>query len=512
MLGRHEAYSRRVRLRRCIRRTRILFVTLVLTSCTSCDHKDHEGPNKVQGDSQAVEPTPAPPWPPAASLVVVPGEVYSAAGASFSLALRAFDSSKVPTAPPSPITWSAVPSGVKVTGSGETAVVDIPSNFSGTTFRVFASAGGLKSSPATVKLSSGLKGDRVKLQPTPGVPPMAVVVDAGDMGDGKCKQDMRWNVTGVAVLGRNLYRDTCAAPEEVAVFSTDHGMLFATDAASSTTGAGTGEAAMTNAAKALGVVPPWTSSEDVLTRAALPAMQDVPVALRIRVDDTLASQTMTAAFQEISLASAIFAAGRTGIQFSVSSTDSAGPVSFDVGDCSNLTALAKLGVDLAKDSLYVAYVQEITPNDPKGLTCERMPSDHGVLAVVSASAKAPTTAAHELGHVMGLNAPLPLYGHSGWPNFPLWGFDYTNLMWVGETITRPLPRSGITLGQAFRMNLDSHSWLVHIHPPPAGGIRQCQCDVYKTGVCPVMSLSVMDLAPRPSTYPDPTCTTDPWNP
>ena len=380
--------------------------------------------------------------------------------------------------------------------SGDEAVVKLPTTApDGGSFKVTVSGGSLTSAPAEISLLE--EGDRVDVPHTTATPPVAVVVDARD---GTCQQDLRWNITDAAHLNSDL-EDGCADPQEVAVFSTDHGMSFEAGEKVGATGGTTGG------------VPPWTSGEDLLARSTLPAMRDVGISVRVHVHDTLRAQVaVDAGLEALALPNAFYRAGKTGIQFTLAdSSIGSGPMSFDVSDCRNSTVMATLGVDLTQRRLYLVYVQEITPNAWKGWTCTRMQDDQGAVSFISATSKGATTAAHELGHLMGLGAPLPKDGHSGSPMLPLYGFDYTNLMWVGEDLSRALPRTGLTLGQAFRMNLDRHSWLVHVHPL-ATEPKQCQCDPYVAAACPVMSLGVMDLPPPPSKVPNLVCKADPWPP
>jgi len=422
----------------------------------------------------------------------VPQSVHAAPGSSFSVRVVARDAGGDPTALPSGTTlvWTASPDVASISSAGDGAVVKAPTTIpAGGSFQVTVSDGTLTSGPATISLLA--EGDEVDVPHTPPTPPAAVVLDARE---GTCQQDLRWNVTNAAYLAANLEAG-CSDPEEVAVFSTDHGVSFEAGAVAGVTGS----------------VPPWTSGDDILARGTLPAMRDVGVSIRVHVHDTLRAQVaVDAGLEAIALPNAFHRMGKTGIEFSLAdSSIGSGPMTFDVSDCRNATVLAGLGVDLTVQRLYVVYVQEITPNAWRGWSCTRMPGDAGAVSFVSATSKGPTTAAHEFGHQMGLSAPLPKDGHSGSPILPFYGFDYTNLMWVGEDLTRALPRTGITLGQAFRMNLDRHSWRVHVHPLDTTP-KHCQCNPYLAGVCPVMYLDVNDVPPPPSTYPNPVCKADPW--
>ena len=63
------------------------------------------------------------------------------------------------------------------------------------------------------------------------------------------------------------------------------------------------------------------------------------------------------------------------------------------------------------------------------------------------------TLAHELGHTLGLRVPYS--GHT----LLVEGFGSSNLMWPYESDASHAPRASYSLGQVFRINLDSRSWM-----------------------------------------------------
>ncbi|HEU5041534.1 MAG TPA: hypothetical protein VFT84_11960, partial [Gemmatimonadales bacterium] len=114
--------------------------------------------------------------------------------------------------------------------------------------------------------------------------------------------------------------------------------------------------------------------------------------------------------------------------------------------------------------------------------------------------------AHELGHALGVT--LPRQGHTD----IVGGLDITNVMTRGYDDTDPGGRRRLTVGQVFRMNSDSASWLSWATAGAGVLVREaaqprlaCQCGVADAaGRCP----RVADDVARPSAAPD---GTDPWD-
>ena len=94
-----------------------------------------------------------------------------------------------------------------------------------------------------------------------------------------------------------------------------------------------------------------------------------------------------------------------------------------------------------------------------------------------------TVLAHELGHAVGL---LPPVGHVN--NYA--GFDETNVMWPQGAASFPEERDRFTLGQIYRMNIDSHSWRVIKHDPP--GVM-CQRSPDGDDPCPWLRQDLVDI-------------------
>jgi hypothetical protein len=422
-------------------------------------------------------------WPDAEEPVLsriapVPSEVWVAPGSAFVLGLRGWDAADNPMSVPSSggVTWTAS-ADLSVTalgyGSGEVEVATAPGEPLG---QVTATVAGITGS-ASVHVSSLGEGDRVRVPASsPSGPPRAVWLR---MDQSACQHDLLVSVVEEAALGQQL--GPACDPTRVGILGHDRGGLM-------------------ESAPLSGVaVPPWTSGVDVMTRTLLPATRSASVALRF---PSVGGQA-TLVHEHLDLARAIFARGMTGIAFQVGSEEaSPAGAHFLFSDCDDLVRLSNLNVDLTKAFLYVLYVDKIGGGE-RGFTCLRKATP-GAVVVVAKSA-APTTLAHELGHAMGLHAPLPLWGHVTSGSTPLHGFDVTNLMWVGEHVESAVSRGAISVGQAFRMNADQRSWLVHeLSLTP----WSCPCNPYDRSVCPALYRD-----PAVAGFPDvstaPSCTVVP---
>jgi hypothetical protein len=444
-------------------------------------------------------PAHSPQSPGASALQLSPAEVSTVPGGSFVLWLRALDpAGKDIPLPSVAVTWShtASSSAVKLDPLVGGVAVSLPAGVALKPFVIRAEAAGADSADAKISVIAGAVHDWVQLPHTIGGAPKAVLLDAKGT---TCLQDMLVGVAGDAGLGQNLLGDPlgdCGAPE-TAIFSVDYGMLF--------------EAGQASAGQA---VPPWTQGKDILERDPLPSVRTVPVHIRIRVkpgdQGAAEKESLT---EVVQLASKIFREARTGIEFALDVDKNVGSIDtgpsaapFGSADCGDPVVMTSLGVDLSSKKLYVVYVPKISGGD-KGWACTRMPDQNAAVAVVAYAGRSPTTASHELGHLFGLDAPLPKNGHTG--GFTeIHGFDHTNVMWVGENMDKTGARRHLSLGQAFRMNLDRHSWLVHQFN--LSFQKSCQCNPYKAGECPVLFLDVVDRGTAPTNAP--LCTSDPWGP
>ncbi|HEX5962466.1 MAG TPA: hypothetical protein VFY42_01975, partial [Gemmatimonadales bacterium] len=250
----------------------------------------------------------------------------------------------------------------------------------------------------------------------------------------------------------------------------------------------------------------WTPSADPSVDAGSlqQTVRTVSVALRAMVGSTSLSDPALVQFQddvlararaELIHASSALAEARAGFQLveldpkAIRVKD---PV--EIGTCSEGDLLTA-GSDM-NNVLNVYYVNGLY--GLRGRICpwqDERPQD---VIYVAWSNEGTTTLVHELGHAFGLT--LPGHGHSDL----LAGFDAANVMTGGDNDRDPLGRRRFSVGQVFRMNGDSSSWLHRstASGTPAVGIAatglDCQCGADDpVGRCPTV---VADPAP-PSQAP-----------
>lgn len=101
--------------------------------------------------------------------------------------------------------------------------------------------------------------------------------------------------------------------------------------------------------------------------------------------------------------------------------------------------------------LNVYYVNDM--GNYRGRACDRHDTRKQDVVYVVSPRHQSTTLAHEIGHALGLF--LPGQGHTD----KIGGLDRTNIMTSGDQDTDPAGRHRLTVGQVFRMNADSASWL-----------------------------------------------------
>lgn len=214
---------------------------------------------------------------------------------------------------------------------------------------------------------------------------------------------------------------------------------------------------------------------------------------------TSAADAVDLAAEDINLAATLFWRERTGLalQGTIKTAQSSGPYALAEGTNPCVLVWVKLqdlGIPVdapsfKPDSLNVVYVDDLQypPEFPgenpissllTGYTCP-IDADIGSVILIPQRWKGTSSLAHELGHAFGLQEP-----DGGHTNL-IEGFSYTNLMWSREADATGFSRRLFTLAQAFRINLDDHSW----HPyPPAIPLN---CDVLKIDRrCPPLELDV----------------------
>lgn len=248
---------------------------------------------------------------------------------------------------------------------------------------------------------------------------------------------------------------------------------------------------------------PGRKAVDIRTTSA------APFTLSLAVFDATSLGALSEISDDIEYAVTTFARQRTGLTFTHAShaTSLRGTFTLSLGnnsECLDLTtALDPLGVPpnaLAPNRLTVVYVDdilepvttaglgpepELQPAGLRGYTC---PYDAllGTVIIISKLLRSGTTLAHELGHALGLVEPW--WGHID----GIAGFSYTNLMWAFGTDAQRNARSVFSLGQAFRVNVDNHSWLFHV-ALPTWTKRDCSDDPDDDAQCPKLAREIVPL-------------------
>lgn len=119
---------------------------------------------------------------------------------------------------------------------------------------------------------------------------------------------------------------------------------------------------------------------------------------------------------------------------------------------------AGIGADARyKKDLNIFYAS--LPTNVRAEVCPPGPptAAYGRVIYVNAGYEAYTSLAHELGHALSLRWPLG--GHTHELGEVIGGFDSSNLMWSTSDDDAAEGRVHVSLGQAFRMNVDVRSWV-----------------------------------------------------
>jgi hypothetical protein len=170
----------------------------------------------------------------------------------------------------------------------------------------------------------------------------------------------------------------------------------------------------------------------------------------------LRTRVKNLALDDIAVANSILADSRMGAEIVITETvivEAGGEVGFS--DC--ITGDGVTAAHDKPDMLNIYYLNNLGTG-ARGLTCSwrDAPSAGGLrpaVIYVGNTGHSSTTFVHEVGHALGLT--LPGRGHSD----PLAGFDYTNVMAAVNWDRDPRARTRFSVGQVFRMNADSASWL-----------------------------------------------------
>ena len=135
--------------------------------------------------------------------------------------------------------------------------------------------------------------------------------------------------------------------------------------------------------------------------------------------------------------------------------------------------------------LNVYYINKIA--GASGFMCSRTGARLEDVIFIGAAGHAPVTLAHEFGHVLGLLAPAG--GHSN----EIKGFQSYNVMMSGMNDQAFAARSHLSLGQVFRMNADTASWMQRGGLRPGRLTLGCQCHPFARRPCPRLIEAIVPL-------------------
>jgi hypothetical protein len=418
---------------------------------------------------------------PVARVVIRPATIHATSGASFEMEAIASDVTGTPIGDPGAIQWTG-----SVTFSNATANPTIVTTGATGPQSVTATIGGV-SGTATVHVApSTPSSDRLTLPHVPGAPISAVLIDANEFSttssntSATCTHDdLQFGIAGTGSLGRNL---TKGCVSKLAVFAPGQAVRFECHR----------DASHPNCAQSL--LNLWSNGRDDVARTALPPLT-VELVMWFRVSAETADVEFVAKVAA-NYATAIYSDERAAMTFDIATSAGGANGSVRVLAPPEGALDPCVGVESALDftpvkgRVNVVYAEDIQLNDgPRAITCDRTAGEPPIV-VIRYGAEAPTTLAHELGHVMGLvrNAFDDWRGGHTWQ---LPGFDETNLMWSETNATVGLERDRISLGQAFRMHVDTRSWVNTIPDGSTVSIRKgdtetCQTSRDTSTPCPVL--------------------------
>ncbi len=401
-----------------------------------------------------------------------PAEVFTEPGNSFRIAAVPVGANglpiraKRPATEPILVTWAFVP---YLTSDGGSAMVDIPADAGPQTVSgILATVNGKGPvAPGRLSIGPSATGSGIALQipHAAGSPPEAVLLD--------------WRGSSATVYSgsRGLAMAGTAWLDDVVVEAgRPQALVFAA-------GAGLRLACFTP-----DFTPAARPERSVLVyvRSNLAAPED-EVGFRAAVAKARA------------LADRHFRENRTGISLDWEEQPhpSLPPLTGEFDSCDDETLQEKLGVQVTTEEApdgetlqaheaWVVFVPSI-PGEFPGYMCDRTPR-RGPVIVMSAAHFNPTTLAHELGHMFGMAYELCNEGHTeGKP-----GFTPANLMWSAPDVCTGRTRERFSLGQIYRMNLDTGSWVWHKMStgadawPPDSLKRECQPE-HGEGECPALA-------------------------
>jgi hypothetical protein len=432
--------------------------------------------------------------PPVVRIEVVPTSVFvehKSGTTSFTLEARLWTSEPgVPGERKSiisgyPLSWTTSQSWLRVTplpGLLAQFTIDQPVQGSAS---VTVSAGSQTSLPATIVVAPG---------PTPGedyltakyaadmAPQVAVTGGVRGTLGGPCGVTFSAFVTGARLGDLVAPCTTADAGWEAAVLSTDNRLAF-----------GSGS---------------WGQPQNIVSAGSLQQpRRTIPIAIRVVVgDNTLSTdaleqrrkEVMNFALADVEAANGVLDTTRAGIKLGIPDTATItslgglanpGTGQVKVTDCLGGDDLIPHDAD---GMVNVYYVNELQGS--RGFTCTWQRWRKYPAIFIQRDKGLQTTFVHELGHALGLTVPED--GHTD----IVGGTDISNVMTSGYYDRDDGGRRRFTVGQVFRMNADSASWLNWAEDPAGTLVREpwaprvaCQCGMADpAGRCPPMAA---DLAP-----------------
>jgi len=248
----------------------------------------------------------------------------------------------------------------------------------------------------------------------------------------------------------------------------------------------------------------WTpGAEDIdVSPRPPPRILPIVVQLLLAAEDPGAAKEYAEA--EVEVSNAMLAASRVGV--ALNPIETASIATTDPTDAADCVTAGQLTKELDKPGVLNVYYLNAMGNNLRGLTCATMAVEGATSQAIylSYQQRMAGTLAHEVGHALGLM--LPGNGHTDGKM----GFDATNIMLSYIDDEFPTPQRSFSLGQAFRMNADSGSWLNWAVSSDGSLVRAaieprlaCPCGATRpSGLCPGLAMDVT----YPSSLPTPTAT------
>ena len=300
--------------------------------------------------------------------------------------------------------------------------------------------------------------DRIQVDQDSGSPPAVVLVDAHAMDDPAppdcaTSGDRQYDVDGVISLPQNL---TAGCTNEVAIFAANRAPLVV-----------------------LLEDDRWTPGPDHVKSDALPALLELNVHVWLFTTDPAAPSR---AAEHVDYASWIFKQNRAGVHVTIAAQTKGESLTYEPWDsCPDIEDTLP-GFDPAADVFHVVYVQDID-GPSRGHACF-VDANRGDVVILSFLRAQDATLAHEIVHMLGFSSPPFPWGYDGHVNdYATEGFTGKNVMWIFDPPEDVDGRTLLTLGQLYRMHVDSRSWLNRAKLRTEGHTADCPGNS-KKGPCP----------------------------